>query len=60
MPEMDGNKLADRVLQRCPHAAVLLISGHYHQVPPDVGRVRHLKKPFFPSDLLAHLQALLP
>jgi DNA-binding NtrC family response regulator len=38
----------------------LLISGHYHEVPPDSERVRHLKKPFFPSDLVAHLHALLP
>lgn len=60
MPEMDGNKLADRVLKQCPGASVLLISGHYHEVPPDSERVRHLKKPFFPSDLVAHLRALLP
>ncbi len=60
MPEMDGNKLAARVLKSYPQAMVLLISGHYHEVPPDSARLRHLKKPFFPSDLLAHLHALLP
>ncbi len=60
MPEMDGNKLADRVLMRCPEAMVLLISGHYHEVPPDSARVRHLRKPFFPSDLVAQLHVLLP
>jgi CheY-like chemotaxis protein len=59
MPEMDGNRLADRVLNRCPDASVLLISGHYHELPPDSARVRHLKKPFFPSDLMGHLHALL-
>jgi CheY-like chemotaxis protein len=60
MPEMDGNKLADRVLQQFPDVSVLLISGHYYEVPEDSARVRHLKKPFFPSDLMAHLHALLP
>jgi len=60
MPEMDGNRLADKVLKRFPEASVLLISGHYRTLPEDTARVRHLKKPFFPSDLIGHLRELLP
>jgi len=60
MPEMDGNRLADRVLKRFPAATVLLISGHYRTVPENSARVRHLKKPFFPSELIGHLRELLP
>lgn len=60
MPEMDGNKLADRVLKRFPSASVLLISGHYRTVPENSARIRHLKKPFFPSELIGHLRELLP
>lgn len=60
MPEMDGNRLADRVLKRFPEASVLLISGHYRTLPEDSPRVRHLKKPFFPSELIGHLRELLP
>lgn len=60
MPEMDGNTLADCVLNRYPGASVLLISGHYREAPPDSPRLRHLKKPFFPSELIGHLRELLP
>jgi CheY-like chemotaxis protein len=60
MPEMDGNRLADRVLKRFPAASVLLISGHYRTVPENTERIRHLKKPFFPSELIGHLRELLP
>jgi CheY-like chemotaxis protein len=60
MPEMDGNKLAERILNLYPGTSVLLISGHYREVPPDSARLRHLKKPFFPSDLISHLRELLP
>jgi DNA-binding NtrC family response regulator len=60
MPEMDGNRLADRVLKRFPDASVLLISGHYRTVPENTQRIRHLKKPFFPSELIGHLRELLP
>lgn len=60
MPEMDGNRLADKVLKRFPEASVLLISGHYRTLPENTGRVRHLKKPFFPSELIGHLRELLP
>jgi CheY-like chemotaxis protein len=60
MPEMDGHKLADRVLKRFPSASVLMISGHFRTQPEDSARIRHLKKPFFPSDLIAHLRELLP
>lgn len=60
MPEMDGTKLADRVLKQHPAAAVLLISGHYKELPENEGRIRYLRKPFFPSELIAHLRELLP
>ena len=62
MPEMDGNKLAERVLKLRPAASILLISGHYKEPPATArsGQVRFLKKPFFPSQLIAHLQDMLP
>jgi DNA-binding NtrC family response regulator len=62
LPEMNGDKLAERVLKLQPGAAVLLISGHYKDVPSaaKLPQVRFLKKPFFPSDLIAHLRELLP
>jgi CheY-like chemotaxis protein len=62
MPEMDGGKLADRVLQLHPEAFVLLISGKYHDAPKveRPAQVRFLKKPFFPSDLLQVLHEMLP
>jgi len=62
MPEMDGGKLAERVLKLQPEVHVLLISGH-HKEPPAVGKppqVRFLRKPFFPSQLLQYLRELLP
>jgi CheY-like chemotaxis protein len=61
MPEMDGTKLAERVLKLQPNVKILLISGHYKDPPPcaGTGRVRFLKKPFFPSQLLEHLRELL-
>ena len=62
MPEMDGNKLAERVLKLHPEAAVLLISGHFKDTPAAAknGHIRYLKKPFFPSQLIQHLHDLLP
>jgi CheY-like chemotaxis protein len=62
LPEMDGGKLAERVLQLQPDAAVLLISGRCKDVPSlsRLPRVRFLKKPFFPSQLIEHLRELLP
>jgi len=62
MPEMDGNKLAEKVLRLHPETRVLLISGHYREEPPAAAtlRVRFLKKPFFPSDLLDSMRELLP
>ena len=61
MPEMDGNKLALRVLELHPTASVLLISGRYDEAmesaPPSV---RFLRKPFFPSQLIEYLRELLP
>jgi DNA-binding NtrC family response regulator len=60
MPEIDGNRLADRVLKRFPEASVLLISGHYRTTPENTQRIRHLRKPFFPSELIGHLRELLP
>jgi DNA-binding NtrC family response regulator len=61
MPEMDGLKLAERVLKIHPNASVLLISGQYKEPPAAAraGRVRFLKKPFFPSDLVAMLEQML-
>jgi len=62
MPEMDGTKLMAKVLELQPEASVLLISGH-HKEPASAtrnARVKFLKKPFFPSDLLATLRELLP
>ncbi len=60
MPEMDGIKLADRVLRMYPEASVLLISGAFAEAPPAARRIRFLPKPFFPSDLIRHLQEMLP
>ncbi len=62
MPDMDGHKLAERVLALHPQASVLLISG-YAKEPPVVGsagQIRFLRKPFFPADLIKHLKELLP
>jgi two-component system cell cycle sensor histidine kinase/response regulator CckA len=62
MPEMDGGKLAERVLKLRPDAAVLLISGHYREAPAaaKAGNIAFLRKPFFPSELLRYLRELLP
>jgi CheY-like chemotaxis protein len=62
MPEMDGTKLADRVLKLQPSASVLLISGHYkdEEGPARNPRMRFLPKPFFPSQLLEHLREIFP
>lgn len=62
MPEMDGNRLAERVLKLHPETAILLISGHYKEPPAAVrsGQMRFLPKPFFPSQLLQYLRELLP
>ena len=62
MPEMDGGKLAERVLKLHPEASVLLISGHYKEAPAAAkgGHVLFLRKPFFPSELLRYLRQLLP
>ncbi|HLK64616.1 MAG TPA: response regulator [Bryobacteraceae bacterium] len=61
MPEMDGNRLAERVLKLQPQAAILLISG-YDKEPAAAksGHVKFLKKPFFPSQLIHYLRELLP
>jgi DNA-binding NtrC family response regulator len=61
MPEMDGLKLAERVLKLYPAASVLLISGQYKEPPAMArsGRVKFLKKPFFPSDLIEMLEEML-
>lgn len=62
LPEMDGKRLSERVLKLCPEAAVLLISGRYHENSAMVksARVKFLPKPFFPSDLLRALDELFP
>lgn len=62
MPEMDGNKLAERVLKIHPEVSILLISGHYKEplAAAKSGQVKFLKKPFFPSQLMEFLHELLP
>lgn len=60
MPEMDGGRLAERLLKLQPEARVLLISGQA-KVPPlaKLPNVRFLRKPFFPSMLVKELRELL-
>lgn len=62
MPEMDGAKLAERVLALRPNVSILLMSGYAKEVPQigKSGQVLFLKKPFFPSDLMMRLRELLP
>ena len=61
MPEMDGNKLAERVLRLHPKTSVLLISGLQRgSALTRLPRVRFLRKPFFPSDLVRIIRELLP
>jgi DNA-binding NtrC family response regulator len=60
MPEMDGNKLAERVLKLNPWVRVLLISGAVDEAPAvKGGQVRFLKKPFFPAHLIKLLREML-
>jgi DNA-binding NtrC family response regulator len=60
MPEMDGNKLAEKVFKLHPRSSVLLISGAVDEAPPvKGGRVRFLKKPFFPAELIKLLREML-
>jgi DNA-binding NtrC family response regulator len=60
MPEMDGSKLAERIWKLHPNAQVLLISGARAEAPPvKGGRVRFLKKPFFPAELIRVLREML-
>jgi CheY-like chemotaxis protein len=62
MPEMDGIKLAERVLKLHPNAQVLLISGEAAEGPAlsKSRHVRFLRKPFFPAQLIDCLHELLP
>ena len=60
LPNMDGVKLAGRVLKLHPQASVLLISGFFHSAPANAKQIRFLAKPFFPSELIRHLRELLP
>lgn len=61
MPEMDGHKLAEKVLQLRPDTSILLISGQEkEESKAKQRRLKFLQKPFFPSDLLAALKELLP
>jgi DNA-binding NtrC family response regulator len=60
MPEMDGNKLAERVFKLNPRVSVLLISGAVDEAPAvKGGQVRFLKKPFFPAELVRLLREML-
>ena len=60
MPEMDGGRLAERFLKLRPEGRVLLISGQA-RLPSaaKLPNVRFLRKPFFPSMLVAQLRELL-
>ena len=61
MPEMDGRRLAERVLAVQPEASILLISGRTTDpVVNNAPQVHFLRKPFFPSQLMEHLRKLLP
>ena len=62
MPEMNGIKLAERVLKMHPNAQILLISGAVKDAPvlSNSHRVRFLRKPFFPAQLIECLRELLP
>lgn len=62
LPEMDGKRLTERILKLYPDAAVLLISGRYHEKSAVVKstRVKFLKKPFFPSELVRVIGELFP
>lgn len=62
MPEMTGIKLAERVLKLHPEAQILLISGAVKDAPvlSHSRRVRFLRKPFFPAQLIECLHELLP
>jgi len=60
MPEMDGNELAEWVWKLHPRVSVLLISGAVDEAPAvKGGRVRFLKKPFFPAELIKVLREML-
>ncbi len=60
MPEIDGGKLAERLLKAQPEARVLLISGQGKEpAVTKLPNVRFLRKPFFPSVLLDTLKELL-
>jgi two-component system, cell cycle sensor histidine kinase and response regulator CckA len=60
MPEMDGNKLAEKVLKLHPRVSVLLISGEVNEAPAvKAGQVRFLRKPFFPAELVKLLREML-
>lgn len=62
LPEMDGKRLTEMILKLYPDAAVLLISGRYQEKSAVVKstRVKFLKKPFFPSELVRVIGELFP
>jgi len=62
MPEMDGTRLAERVLKLQPETRILLISGQAREAPvlSKSRRVHFLRKPFFPAQLIDCLHELLP
>jgi DNA-binding NtrC family response regulator len=60
MPEMDGAKLAERVWKLYPNVAVLMISGDRTEAPAvRGGRIRFVRKPFFPGELIRVLREML-
>ena len=58
MPERDGNRLDDRVL-KVPRGFRPADFRALPKAPGEPPRVRHLKKPFFPSELIGPLRELL-
>lgn len=59
MPEIDGHKLAKRLLEQRPELKVLFISGHAEEITPRAGSADFLQKPFTPNTFLAAVNRLL-
>lgn len=63
MPEMDGRRVADMVLERIPGARVLFISGYSHEALAPRGVLEPgaflLEKPFSPEQLLRKVREVL-
>jgi hypothetical protein len=57
MPEMDGNRRADRVLKLRPETSALLMNG---APAGNNARLKLSKKAIFPADLIQVLGEMLP